>query len=153
MSTQQFKVRGNDEGGYDVLANDGPRTRYFLIGTVTKAGRKWETDDGIEHASKKIAVAAITGTYLITSAAAQHADEDRDAANEAAPCLGEKWPEDAPTLRGNLIKHTLGYKGRAEYCRRSKDGKTWRVGLRTQAGKALVIGTWGKEVEHVVVGD
>lgn len=144
---QTFKIKGNsDKTGYDVLANLGPRTRFFSIGHVLKRGRKWTYND-IDFPSKKIAVAACTGDYLLACASAAQRDADRERANEEAPCDGlTGFSVAAPLSEGTLIRHKLGYVGPAVYCSPSDDGKRWRVGLRTQQGKALVIGTWGVEI-------
>jgi len=143
---QTFKIKGNsDQTGYDVLANLGPRTRFFSIGHVLKRGRKWEYNDTL-YTMKKIAVAACTGDYLLACASAAQRDADREAVNAAAPCEGIDWPANAPVTKSEIIRHKLGYEGPATYCKLSDDGKRWRVGLRSQQGKALVIGTWGVEI-------
>jgi hypothetical protein len=148
----QFKVTSNkDKTGYNVLANAGPRTRYFVIGTVYKVGSKWSYNE-TTFPSKKVAVAACTGDYLIACAAARDRDADREAVNAAAPCQGEVWPGGCPVQEGDLVRHALGYEGPAVYCegpRRDAINNVWRIGLRTQAGKALVIGTLGKEISRV----
>jgi len=89
MPQRKYKIKRVAPGLYDVLANDGPRTRYSKVAEVAKDGTKWLLG-GESFRTKKEAY--------------EQAIIDREAS---------LWPSDAAFQEGQELRHNeIGSTGR-----------------------------------------
>ena len=139
-----FRVKGepgHDTPRYNVEVNDGPRTRYTVIGYTQKVGNKWNVcgDDSMTFNTKKFAVAAIKGAYLTTvadDAEEQQQHDERETALADAQATEDKWPANAKWPKGTMVKHKLACVLPLAFCHVGAKG-TLRYGIDVGHGQVF----------------
>lgn len=110
---RKYKLKRVEPGRYDVLANNGPRTRYHKIGEIVGKGTKW-TLGSDTYKSKKLAYEAAIVEHECWIMAAEEAQDDEPERPEPTEEQIDNWPEGAVFKKGEILRHAMGYEGPCE---------------------------------------
>lgn len=111
---RKYKLKRAAPGRYDVLMNNGPRTRYSKVGEIAGKGAKWMAGVDGPFKSKKLAFEEFIIDHECAILDAEEAQDDEPERPEPTEEQIDNWPEGAVFKKGEILRHAMGYEGPCE---------------------------------------